>query len=108
VFVALVEADQCVVVCFVVFLQHVIPGIAWRQLKPSHVVGELCSKVRDTRVLGCQKSVGINSTNLGTVVGLVNPKDVSAYEPWVRTTLNLMGSHWSSPCLLPLTCFPLM
>ncbi len=35
-------------------------------------------------MLGCGKSVGINAVNLGTVVGLVNPKDVSAYEPWVR------------------------
>jgi hypothetical protein len=51
--------------------------------------------VRETKVLGGMKSVGVNATNLSTVVGLVNPRDVSAYEPWVRDAERLLSHPYS-------------
>ena len=47
--------------------------------------------------------MGINAVNLGTVVGLVNPKDVSAYEPWVSVTRARACSLCTTTLLCPVS-----
>lgn len=62
---------------------HNIPGYGWRQLRaPTNAMG-LKNKSRNTQVLGSTMSTGLNVTNKATVVGLVNPRDVSDYDTWV-------------------------
>ena len=67
----------------VVIVQHNLPGPNWRQSKPLSAQ-QLRTKIRETQVLGCALSVGLNQTNQGTLVGLVNPKEVDSYQPVVR------------------------
>lgn len=71
----------CVGVC--VWCQHTAPGPSWRQSKPI-TASALRTKVRETQVLSCMMSSGLNTTNLGTLVGLVNPRDVDPYRAPVR------------------------
>jgi hypothetical protein len=68
-------------------MQHEMPGPSWRQSKPMNAHA-LRTKIRETQVLGCSLSVGLNTTNMGSLVGLVNPRDVDSYRPVVRVVLS--------------------
>lgn len=57
------------------------PGVAWRRLKPNKMSVPLRQRARESRTAKMQFGGGMGATNEATIVGLVNPSEVSSHEP---------------------------